>query len=136
VATDLYSNAFADNFRLGRSKTFAGRTSGTYNAIRIPKFAFVTDVWLYVKTGYTGGGAVSVGFVGNGETADVDAYITAAVGIVTTTKDVFRAVEGSAAKSSGHWFDSASGVITFTYDDTSVSVVGAFIVFCAFSVIV
>jgi len=133
LATDLYSNSFSDNFRLAKSKTFAGGAAGVYNAIRIPKHAFVFDVWVNVFTAYTGGGAVIVGYTGNGEVADDNGFITT---LVLTSLATYRSVEGSGARAGGMYFKDASGVITFTYDDTSVSAAGAFIVFCAFSIII
>jgi hypothetical protein len=48
MATDFYTNAFADNYRLAKSRIIVSPSTATYNVIRIPKYAFVSDVWIQV----------------------------------------------------------------------------------------
>jgi len=114
MATDLYTHAFADNLRLAKSKRLAAPANGTYNLIRLPRYAFVKQVWLWVVTAYSAAGAsVTVGFIGNGETADPDAFLTNtesdpdAAGMKTS-------LGGSAACAAGKYFADGSGAITLT----------------------
>lgn len=121
---DFYSGIAADNIRLARSRTLLDLADGTYDLIRIPKFAFVDEVWFWITTAYAGGssGAATVGFKGNGETADPDGFMDAtqagarAAGMKRMTPD---AQPGS----QGKWFSTASGTLTLTLakgDDTTL----------------
>jgi len=113
--TDFISHAAADNFRLARSKTLYELADGTYNLIHIPKFAFVFNVWFYVTTAYAGGanGAVTIGFLGNGESADPDGFMDSAwaAGRVAGVKEMHGDTQPG---SKGKWFMDASGFLTIT----------------------
>jgi hypothetical protein len=112
---DAISRIAADNVRLARSRTLLDLVDGTYNLIRIPKFAFVDEVYLWITTAYSGGsgGAVEVGFSGNGETADPNGFMdaTQAGGRATGMK---RATGDTEPGSQGKWFQTASGMLTLT----------------------
>jgi hypothetical protein len=87
MATDLLCTAAADNMRLARSKNLVTLADGTYNLIRIPKYAFVDQIWFYVSQAYAGGaaGSATLGFVGNGETADPDGFMDATITLAKST---------------------------------------------------
>lgn len=100
---------------MARSKTIiAPLAVGTYNCIRVPKNAFVSEVYLETQTACTAGTAldVSVGFSGNGETADTDFFMTKndtnvdGVGMARATQ--------AAIHFEGKRFTDASGMITLT----------------------
>lgn len=117
---DFQSFAASDNFRLARSKTLYQLADGTYNLILLPKFAFVMQLWLIITTAYAGGagGSATVGFTGNGETADPDGFLdaTAAGGRATGVKLM---TDDAQPGSKGKWFNSASGFLTITLDDST-----------------
>lgn len=112
---DVISRIAADNVRLARSRTLLDLADGTYNLIRIPKFAFVNGVFLSITTAYAGGAGetVTLGFTGNGESADADGFMdnTLAAGTATGMKCSFD--DGQPA-SLGKWFQTASGMLTMT----------------------
>lgn len=133
---DFISNIASDNFRLARSKTLYELADGTYNIINLPKFTFVHGVILYITQAYAGGstGAVTVGFTGNGESADPDGFLdaTAAGGRATGYK---HSVDDGQPGSKGKWFNAAGGQVTITFakGDDTILVIGY--VFAKYSVL-
>lgn len=124
----------ADNFRLVQSVKLIEPADETYSLFSIPKYAFVTDVWLIKEVAATAAGAlVSVGFTGNGETADPDAFIDVILGEATTT-GVVRAIQDGQPASRGKWFSTAGGAITLTCDDNG-GTAGTFIVSALFVIL-
>ena len=77
MATDFYSGKLSDNLYFAASKILNGKSDGTYNLIRIPKYAFVVNVWVNVTTVFAGGiPTMTVGHIGNGEAAAAAAFMT------------------------------------------------------------
>ena len=109
---NVLANRAADNFRLMRSGKITLSADETYAAVKVPKKAFVVGVWLEVLTAFDAvdvsddDGSLTVGFSGNGESADVDYFMADAVSLplVTGMKEVTK----------GKWFGDASGLITLT----------------------
>lgn len=128
---DLLSVRAADNIRLARSGSIITPAAATYNLIRIPKFAFITDLWLLVTTAGSSD-TVDVGFIGNGETADPNYFLDATYSLVTGT-GVVRASQDSVSLFAGKWFSAASGLITMTVGTTQST--GNFTVFVQYAVI-
>jgi hypothetical protein len=133
---DFYSLHASDNFRLARSKTLLNKASATYNIIKLPKYTFVSDLWFYVSTAFAGGagGTVTIGFIGNGETADADGFMgnTVALPDVAGMK---VARQDTKPGSQGKWFNDASGCVTITIDTgTHTTLLNCF-VFVAYSVL-
>lgn len=107
----------ADDPRLFNSVRLIDPDDDTYSLIQIPKWAFIVDVWLHKLLAATAAGAlVSVGFTGNGETADTDAFIDSILGEADAL-GVVRAIHDGQPASRGKWFNDASGAITLTCDD-------------------
>jgi len=132
---DFYTSAFSDNYRLAKSKILIYPSDGTYNIIRLPKYAFVKDVWLLVSTASDVTPDVcTVGWLGNGETAVTNGFITTDVANPTKT-GLKRAQSDTAVTFEGKYFSDATGVITFTYEAGSASTLGVYRVFCAYTVI-
>lgn len=123
----------SDNFRLVRSKHIvAPVAAGTYGVIRIPKFAFVRNVWVIVDTVVTGTTVENtLGFAGNGETAVTNLFFEAgdAIGLDVGIKSSDSAISSF----EGKWFNAASGSITLTSADAWTA--GKIIVFTEFSVL-
>jgi len=104
---------------LAKSKGLYIPAAGTHDCIYIPQNTLLTEVFYRVTTAYaTAGGTptISVGFSGNGETADTDAFIAAgeitpgATGIYRATINVFP----------GKFF-AESGIITATVTGTATA---------------
>ena len=135
MATDFYTTAFADNFRLAKSKILLNPADATYNLIRIPHFAFVKSVWLQVivandvmPTNLT------VGWIGNQQTANPNGFITFDVAYPIRT-GLKRAQSDTLTTFEGKYFDLASGSITLTFAVGLAAVVGTFRVFAEYIVI-
>ena len=114
---NVLANRAADNFRLMRSGKITLDADDTYATVKVPKKAFVVGVWLEILTAFddqTTDGTITVGFSGNGETADPDYFMdnTAAAPLVVGMKEVTK----------GKWFGDASGLITLTVADNDSTV--------------
>lgn len=130
MAINVLSSRAADNFRIMRSGKITLSADDTYQVIKLPKKAFVVGVWLEILTAFddqTTDGTITVGFSGNGETADADYFMdnTAAAPLVTGMKEVTK----------GKWFSDASGLITVTANDNDSTVNPVIRVWVLYSVI-
>jgi hypothetical protein len=135
MATNKFTNQFADNLRVARSHTLAAPDDATYNLVLLPKHALVMDVWVLVTVAYVAGTpSLTIGFSGNAETADVDAFLTNSLAQPQST-GLKRASMGTAACAAGKYFLTAAGVLTATVAAGSATTEGTFIVFCAYSVV-
>ena len=133
--TDFYTNAFADNYRLAKSRLIIDPSDGTYNLIRIPKYAFVKDVWLQVTTASdVTPTTCTVGWLGNGETAVENGFTTTDVAEPTKT-GLKRAQKDTLTTFEGKYFSGATGIITFTFAAGSATTLGYYRVFCEYTVI-
>jgi hypothetical protein len=135
MATERFSMAFADKFYLGRSRTMVQPDDDTYYLIALPKGAFVRRVWLAITTAYVGGVAIiTVGWAGNGETAQAAGFISAdiadpyTVGLKGSLHDNLLSAEAK-------WFDSGTGAITCTVSAGGATTEGTFVVFCDYTMI-
>ena len=134
---DILSMRAADNYRFAASRNLVELADGTYALINIPKFAFVKEVWLYISTPYSGGGAdgtATIGFKGNGESADPDGFMDATAAAATTA-GYKRASSDAQPASQGKWFNAASGQITITLAHNTSTVYLKGIVFVEYTVI-
>lgn len=133
MAVNALSSRSADNFRMARSGKVTLSTDDTYNVLKLPKKAFVVGVWLEVVTAFDAvaaedtDGTLTVGFSGNGESADADYFMntTAAAPLTTGMKEVTK----------GKWFGSASGLITVTAAANDATVAPVVRVWTLYSVI-
>jgi len=133
---DFQSFAASDNFRLAKSKSLYELADGTYNLILLPKFAFVSELWFYVVQAYAGGtnGSATIGFTGNGETADPDGFMDAAACGARATG--YKLMSDDAQPGSkGKWFNAASGFVTITLDDSTDTTLLRGFVFVQYSVL-
>jgi len=134
MAKNFFTHAFADNIRLAKSRTLIAPAVDTYNLIRLPKRAFLKQVWLYVKTATTAGGTtMTIGFVGNEEAADPDAFLTDTE-CDPQTAGMKTSLGGSAAWAAGKYFDKGGGMITLTVGSANATAFEG-IVFASYVVI-
>ncbi len=112
---DYFAQASSDNIRLAKSRYILAPDDGTHNVIRMPRFAFLIDVFFQLITPYSGAssGLITLGLIGNGAVADPDAVLVD-VYIGSETAGMSRMSGGSAVAAEGYWFDDASGVVTLT----------------------
>lgn len=136
----FYSSVSSDFARMHKSKRFLASqhvgTSGVeYGLIRVPPRTFVPHVWVFVETAFDGvtPASATVGFIGNAESADPDAFITNTV-IALATAGMKQAGQDTAAWSEGKYFVHSGG-ITMTYTANN-SVNGSLIIFAEMVAIV
>ena len=134
--TMFQSFSASDNFRLARSKTLYELADDTYDLILLPKFSFVMNVWLYVSVAYAGGAGATgtIGFKGNGETADPDGFMDAAQCAVRVA-GYKQMLDDGQPGSKGKWFNAASGFLTITLDDSTDTTLMQGFVMCQYSVL-
>ena len=130
---DFFSNASSDNFRLLKSKPMSGTavTAGTWSLLRIPKWAFVSRVWVFVSTACAKTD-VTIGWSGNTETAVADGFFSADIldaGVVGYKQSTHDTLTSFGQK----YFDKGTGAITLTAGTTWTT--GKLFVFCQYSVI-
>jgi len=135
--TDYYDNGGnTEDFKLVRSKKVSGAVAvGTHSVVRIPKGAFLKDVWLETTETLVPGTALAltVGFTGNKETADADYFlINADVGAGAV--GIYRASQ-AATPFEGKRFLDSSGTITLTLGSGSNLTAGAFRVLAEYSIL-
>jgi hypothetical protein len=129
---DFYGSAFSDNYRMARSKPLSGVVAaGSYNLIRVPKFAFVNGVWVLVETACSATD-VTVGWLGNGEAAQVAGFLSADVADVGVV-GLKAAVKDSLVSFPGKYFSGGTGSISVTLG--TAWTVGKLTVFAQYSVI-
>ena len=131
--TDAYSSKVSDAVRLEASKLMLAPADATYNLIKIPKFAFVTDVWIQIVTAFTVNASITVGWLGNTETAVPAGFIINTIADPTVV-GMKRAFNTGLSTFPGKWFKLGSGAITATVLDNG-GAVGDFRVFAQFTVI-
>lgn len=135
--TDFYdAGGYSDERRIARSKPIlAPLAAGTYGVIRLPKHAFIHDVYVDIIDACETDGemAVTVGLRGNGEAADDDALLVNAAivpGITGMARSIF-AVDSFGGKR----FSTANGAVTLTIGADSALTAGKLQVFCEYSII-
>lgn len=112
------------------SKIITTPSDDTHYAVKIPKKTLVLDIAVNKTTAYTDAGAlVTLGFVGNNETADTDAFMSSAV-FNPAVVGVSSIKQGSVKNSGGKYFDRA-GTITVTSDDNG-GTAGTFQIFVSY----
>jgi hypothetical protein len=131
MTTDIISVKAADNYRIGKSRTILTPTADTYWLYRFPRYTLVTDVWLYVPTAGSSD-TVSIGWTGNGETAQAAGFMSLDIAAVMET-GMKRAQHDTLVAFEGKYFDDASGLLTMTVGTTQTT--GEFHVFVQYSII-
>lgn len=130
---DFFSNAASDNFRLLKSKPLSGTaaTAGTWSLLRIPKWAFISNLWVWVETACNVAD-ITIGWSGNTQTAVPAGFMSADVLKAGTTG--YKLAVGDTLLSSGQkYFNLGTGAVTATLGTTWAS--GKLTVFCQYSVI-
>jgi len=104
----------ADNVRLVASCALLDAVDETYHLIRIPQYALVTNVIVDLISPFGTTSTITVGFDGNGETADPDAFFLN-VDIDPDGSILTRSLAGSTGVNrGGKWFGANNGTITLT----------------------
>lgn len=132
--TNFLSTAASDRYFLAKSKRMVAPADATYNIIRIPKNAFVMDVWVLITTAYTAAGStLTIGWLGNGETAVTNGFMTVDVA-EPTVAGLKRAQHDTLTSWEGKYFSTQGGMITCTTDDNA-GTAGTFWVFANYTVV-
>jgi hypothetical protein len=120
---------------MAASRLMVAPDDDTYYVIQLPRYAFVTDVWLNITTAYVGGApTISVGFAGNGETANTAYFITTDIS-EPTVAGIKCSIKDTIASNRSKYFSNGSGSITVTIAAGSASTEGTFEVFAQYVLI-
>ena len=123
-----------DNLRVTRSGAVTLSEDETYALVKVPMNAFILGVWLHKTTAFDaateGGtnGTLTLGFVDNGEVADVDYFMS--------DETVDSDATGIVTHDGGKHFSAAGGYITITRtinDSTVDPVVQLFVAYTVIS---
>lgn len=135
--TDFMSLVATDSVRLARSKNLIDKADGTYNIIRFPHYAFVREVVLIITVAYgeIKDGTITLGFTGNGETADPNGFMTAAHAMAAVTGSKKMSDDVGAAWYAGKWFNTAGGQMTITFAKNNCTTLITGVVFAEYYVI-
>ena len=106
------STRMSDNTYMVRSGDIRPSVTGEVDLFRVPKNAFVEELWLQIVTA-DAGTTITVGFEGNGAAADPDGFIDATLGVGDDVA-IIKATDDAQPASKGKWFNTASGIITAT----------------------
>lgn len=134
MSTERFSTRLSDRPFLAASRLFVAPDDDTYLIIHIPKYSFVSDVWLDISKAYVGGGTIEIGFAGNGETAVAYYFITSDIS-EPTVKGIKRSVGDTLLSGGSKYFGDGSGALTVTIAAGLASVEGNFTVFAQYYVI-
>ena len=124
------SHHLSDFSYMARSKNLVNVADGTYDLFRIPKKAFIEEVWLDVFDA-DADGTITVGWSGNAAAADPDGFIDATLGVASSIA-IIKATDDAQPGSKGKWFLDGSGMLTVTAANMDA---GSFRVFCKYSII-
>ena len=132
---DRFSNKLADNRMLAMSGLFIAPDDDTYDIIRVPHWAFISNVWLEITTAYIAGvPSIIIGWKGNKATAVTAGFMSNDIakpkelGLKVAQKDNLTAFPGK-------YFNDGSGVVTVTIAAGGATTEGNFRVFCEYTVI-
>lgn len=134
--TEILSRNFADNLRIAKSRVMIDTAAGTYTIIPLPRMSLVKNVSINISRTWTASAfpTVTIGFIGNGETADPDAFMRD-IDIAPAFTGYKSMINGNAEWSDGKYFDSKGGAITVTLGAMTATVKGIFVVFCDYTII-
>lgn len=107
-------SAETDELRLINSPELLAPVDNTYHLIRIPWHALVTNVILVLVSVFDLTASITVGFDGNGEAADPDAFLLDTDIDPDGTILTRSLKDSSAVNGGGKWFNANSGAITVT----------------------
>lgn len=129
---NYYSNAFADNVRVAKSRTIGPLTSGDYGIIRIPPKSLIMAVWCLVATAFNGTTpTASIGWQ-DADAFDADAFMDS-----TATGIEVAGMKGAGIDSqpfSEGTYRTKGGAITLSMANTDTTA-GQLIVFAHYTVI-
>lgn len=106
----------ADNLRRGRSKDLINIATGDYNVFRLPRYAFVHNIILHILVAYGLTTTMTVGFTGNREADDLDAFMLSVdIDPDGPTKTRSMVNDGTGIWAGGKWFDAGPGMIVLSH---------------------
>ena len=131
---DKTDPAMSDIRYMVRSKVLLTPADGTYLVCALPQNAFVHNVYVNKTTAYADGSALlEVGFTGNGETDDTNAFMISS-DVNPANTGLVSMAGGNAENEAGKWFGDAGGGVTVTVDDVG-DTAGTFQVFVDYSIL-
>lgn len=135
MATERFGHRFSDRYMMAASRLMVAPDDDTYYVIQLPRYALVTDVMLNIRTAYIGGApSITVGFAGNGETANTAYFITNDIA-EPTVAGIKNSIKDTIASNRSKYFSDGSGSITVTVAAGGATTEGTFEVFAQYVLI-
>lgn len=133
--TFIGRSAETDELRLVNSPELLDPSDNEYHLIRVPWHALITNIYLHLISPFGSSSVITVGFDGNGETADPDAFLLD-VDIDPDGSILTRSLKDSTAvNGGGKWFNANSGAITVTVTKGDALATAALRLFVEYKVI-
>ena len=133
--TDKFSHKLADNYKLAMSGLFVttGANADTFNIIRIPKLAFVDDVWLEVTTACTAACTITIGYGAYGSVVAAPSGFMSNDIAKPQEVGMKRAQRDNMLSFPGRYFAAGNSILTATTTGTFTA--GVWRVFMSYSII-
>lgn len=127
--------AETDELRLVNSPELLDPADNVYHLVRVPWHALITNIYLHLISPFGSTSVITVGFDGNKEVADEDAFLLDA-NIVPDGAILTRSLKDSTAvNGGGKWFNANSGAITVSVTKGDALVTAALRLFVEYKVI-
>lgn len=102
----------ADNMRLVKSASLLDQADDTYFMVKVPRFSLVTSIIVHLISAFGTTSTITVGFDGNKETADPDAFLLSVDIDPDGANKLISLASATGINRGGKYFDQANAVIT------------------------
>jgi hypothetical protein len=132
---DKTTFAMSDNIYFMKSKLLVAPDDETYALLRVPQYALIIDVILFIPTAYVAGAPVlSIGWLGNSQSAQTGGFIPSDLTRPWETGIKYSA-DATLVSTRSKYFNTKGGLITATIAAGGASTEGSFQVFAHYCII-
>lgn len=124
MAVNVLTRMLSDDTKFARGKTILrvnGAAALEYEILSVPRKTFIKDIFVDVVSAYDTDGTIIVGFKGNKESADANAFFTGVDANINAAGLYRMTIDSSALYKIGKYFDDGSGTITATISEGASS---------------
>lgn len=110
--TFIDKSSEADNMRLVKSASILDGADNSYFMVKVPRFSLVISIIVELISPFGTTSTITVGFDGNKETADPDAFLLNANIDPDGANKLISLASSTGINRGGKWFSQANAVIT------------------------
>ncbi len=110
--TFIDKSSEADNMRLVKSASILDGADNSYFMVKVPRFSLVTSIIVELISVFGSTSTITVGFDGNKEVADPDAFLLSANIDPDGANKLISLASSTGINRGGKWFSQANAVIT------------------------